>query len=140
MTGSKDGVIRIWDLAKKDRLGADWPILKNSVADIGVTTDKKSVIVIDSEGEVKVGDVAKREVVASVKAVTTGVNGLVVSPTSDKFATLSATGEVRVFDMKCKEIAKWQLPFAANGAAFTVDGKKLLTANADGTAFVLDVE
>jgi len=140
ITGSKDGVIRIWDVEKKDRIGADWPISKNSVADIGVTTDKKSVIVIDSEGEVKVGDVAKREAVATVKAVTTGVNGLIVSPTSDKFATLSATGEVRVFDMKCKEIAKWQLPFAANAAVFTIDGKKLLTANSDGTAFVLDVE
>ncbi len=140
VTGDKDGVIRIWDLAKKDRIGSDWPILKNSVADIAVTTDKKSVIVIDSEGEVKVGDLAKREVVGTVKAVTTGVNGLVVAPTSDKFATLSATGEVRVFDLKCKEIGKWQLPFAANAAAFTVDGKKLLTANSDGTAFVLDVE
>jgi len=140
VTGGKDGVIRIWDVEKKDRLGADWPILKNSVADIAVTTDKKNVIVIDSEGEVKVGDVAKREVVSSVKAVTTGVNGLVISPKSDRFATLSITGEVRVFDLKCKEIAKWQLPFAANAAAFTVDGKKLLTANADGTAFVLDVE
>ena len=140
VSGDKDGVIRIWDIEKKERLGADWPILKNGVADIGVTADKKSVIVIDSEGDVKVGDVAKREVVGAVKAVTTGVNGLIVSPTSDRFATLSATGEVRVFDMKCKEIAKWQLPFAANAAAFTVDGKKLLTANADGTAFVLDVE
>lgn len=140
VSGAKDGIIRIWDLEKKDRLGADWPILKNSVADIGVTADKMSVIVIDAEGEVKVGDVAKREVLGTVKAVTTGVNGLVVSPTSDKFATLSATGEVRVFDLKCKEIRKWQLPFAANAAAFTVDGKKLLTANADGTAFVLDVE
>ena len=140
VSGDKDGVLRIWDLAKQERLGADWPILKNSVADIGVTVDKKSVLVIDSEGEVKVADVAKREVIGTVKAVTTGVNGLVVSPTSDKFATLSATGEVRVFDLKCKEIAKWQLPFAPNAAAFTVDGKKLLTANADGTAFVLDVE
>ena len=140
VSGDKDGILRIWDLEKKERLGADWPILKNSVADIGVTADKKNVIVIDAEGEVKVGDVAKREVLGTVKAVTTGVNGLVVSPTSDKFATLSATGEVRVFDLKCKEIGKWQLPFAANAAAFTVDGKKLLTANADGTAFVLDVE
>ncbi len=140
VSGDKDGVIRIWDVEKKERLGADWPILKNSVADIGVTADKKSVVVIDAEGEVKVGDVAKREVVATVKAVTGGVNGLVVAPTSDKFATFGATGEVRVFDMKGQEIAKWRLPFAANAAAFTVDGKKLLTANADGTAFVLDLE
>lgn len=140
VSGDKDGIIRIWDLVKKDRIGADWPILKNSVADIGVTADKKLVIVIDSEGEVKVADVAKREVISTVRAITTGVNGLVVSPTSDKFATLSATREIRVFDLKCQEIAKWQLPFAANAAAFTVDGKKLLTANSDGTAFVLDLE
>ena len=140
VSGDKDGVIRIWDLEKKERIGADWPILKNSVADLGVTADKKTVIAIDAEGEVKVADIGKREVVGTVKALTGGVNGLVVSPTSDRFATLSATGEVRVFDMKCKEMAKGQLPFAANGAAFTADGKKLLTANADGTAFVLDLD
>jgi WD40 repeat protein len=140
VNGDKEGVIRIWDLLKKERLGADWPILKNAVADIGVTADKKYVIVIDAEGEVKVADVSKREVISSVRATTNGVNGLVVSPTSDKFATLSATREIRVFDLKCKEIAKWQLPFAANAAAFTVNGKKLLTANSDGTAFVLDLE
>ena len=41
--------------------------------------------------------------------------------------------------MKGKELRKWQLPFAANAATFTIDGKKLLTANADGTAFVLEM-
>ncbi len=140
VSGDKEGIIRIWDLLKKERLGADWPILKNAVADIGVTADKKYVIVIDAEGDVKIADVAKREVISTVRATTNGVNGLVVSPTSDKFATLSATREIRVFNLKCEEIAKWQLPFAANAAAFTADGKKLLTANSDGTAFVLDLD
>jgi WD40 repeat protein len=139
VTGSEDGIIRIWDLARKERLGGDWPILKNAIADIGFTPDRKFVVVIDDTGEVQVADVAKREKTASVKAVATGVNGVCVAPTGDKFATLSATGEVKVWDMTCKELRKWQLPFAANGAVFTIDGKKLLTANADGTAFVLEM-
>jgi len=139
VTGSEDGIIRIWDLAKKDRLGGDWPILKNAIADIGFTPDRKYVVVIDDSGEVKVADVAKREVTASVKAVSNGVNGVCVAPMGNKFATLSATGEVKAWDMNCKELRKWQLPFAANAAVFTIDGKKLLTANADGTAFVLEM-
>ncbi len=138
-TGDKDGIIRLWNLEKKDRLGGDWPILKNAIADIGFTPDRKFVVVIDDTGEVKVADVAKREVTATVKAVSTGVNGVCVAPTGNKFATLSATGEVKVWDMNCKELRKWQLPFAANAAVFTIDGKKLLTANADGTAYVLEI-
>ena len=60
---------------EKDRLGGDWPILKNAIFDIGFTPDRKYVVVIDESGEVKVADVAKREVTTTVQAVKGGVNG-----------------------------------------------------------------
>lgn len=139
--GTDGGIIQIWDLVKKERIKGDWPILKDAVADIGLTPDRKTVVVIDGAGTVKVGDVDKREVTASFKAIPDGieVKGLVVAPTADKFATLALTGEIKVWDMTGKELRTWKLPHAAEAAVFTVDGKRLLTANADGTAFVLDL-
>lgn len=141
VVGTKSGIIQIWDLAKKDRIKGDWPMLKDAVADIGVTPDRKTVVVIDASGVVKVGDADKREVTATVKAIPDGieVKGVIVSPTGDTFATLAGNGEIKVWDMKGKELRAWRLPHAAEAAVFTIDGKRLLTANIDGTAFVLDL-
>lgn len=140
--GGKDGVISIWDVSKKERIGGDWPILGKGamVLDIGVTPDRKTVVVIDDTGEVKVGDTDKREVKASVKAVTGEVRGVIVAPTGDTFATLSGDGTVKAWDMNCKEVRTWKLPYTPTCAVFTADGKKLITGNQDGTAFVLEVK
>lgn len=139
VTGGRDGVIRIWDLAKKERIGGDWPLLKNPVFDIALTPDRKRVVVIDDQGEVRVADTEKREVLAKVKAVTAEVKGVVVSPTADKFATLSSDGEVKAWDMACKEVRAWKFPHAPAAAVFTADGKRLIIGNQDGTAFVLEL-
>lgn len=140
--GGKDGVISIWDVAKKERIGGDWPILGKgaAVTDMGVTPDRKTVVVIDDTGEVKVGDTEKREVKASVRAVTGEVRGVIVSPTGDTFATLSGDGTVKAWGMDCKEVRTWKLPYTPTCAVFTADGKKLITGNQDGTAFVLEVK
>ena len=138
--GTDGGIIQIWDLVKKERIKGDWPILKDAVADIGLTPDRKTVVVIDGAGTVKVGDIDKREVTATVNAIAGAeVKGVIVAPTGDKFATLAGNGEIKAWDMKGKELRTWKLPYAAEAAVFTVDGKRLLTANADGTAFVLDL-
>ena len=139
--GGKDGVISIWDVAKKERIGGDWPILGKGAAvmDIGLTPDRKRVVVIDEAGEVKVGDTDKREVTASVKAVTGEVRGVIVAPTADKFATLAGDGTVKAWDMNCKEVRTWKLPHTPTCAVFTADGKRLITGNQDGTAFVLEL-
>ena len=137
--GAKDGSVRVWNLPRKDRIGDDWPILVKRVADIGLTPDKQTLLVIDEDGLVKVGDLGRREVTHSVKALAGEVNGLVVSPTGDRFAALGTDGVVKAFDLKAKELRSWALPVPANGAAFTPDGKKLVTANADGTLYVLEL-
>jgi WD40 repeat protein len=138
--GGADGVISIWDLTKKERIGGEWPILKKvRVADMGVTPDRLKVVVIDDNGEVSVGDTTKREVTAKVKAVDGEVRGVVVAPTADRFATLSGDGTVKAWGMDCKELRTWKLPHAPTCAVFTADGKRLITGNQDGTAFVLEL-
>ncbi len=138
-TGGEDGVVRLWDLTTKDRVGADWPLFTTDVADLALTPDKKTLVAIDIRGTVLVADVAKRAAGEAIKAVAAGVAGITVSPTGDKFATLALDGEVKVWDMSGKELRSWKLSSPPGAAAFTPDGKKLVTGNADGTAFVLDV-
>ncbi len=139
VTGGQDGVVRLWDLGKKDRLGGDWPLFVKAVADLALTPDKKTLVAIDVGGTVKIADVGKREATQTVKAVAGTVAGVVVSPTGDKFATLSADGEVKAWDLKGAELRSWKLPTPPAAAAFTPDGKKLVTGNADGTAYVLEL-
>jgi WD40 repeat protein len=143
--GDKDGTVRIWDLAKKERIGGDWPLFARSFADLGVTADKKYLVGADDEGTIKVAEIEKRNVVASGPAHKSGVRAVVVSPTGTTFLTISNDRELKVWsltdfkDKKVTELRSWLMPVTVNGAAYTPDGKSVVTANADGTAYVLEL-
>lgn len=140
VAGDDSGTVRVWDLAKKDRVGADWPLFANSFADIGLTADKKYLVGIDVKGEVKVGDIAKREVIGKAAAHAGGVRGLLVSPAGDTFLTIGADREVKAWSLRAvKELRSWRMPVAVNAAAYSPDGRRVVTANADGTAYVLEL-
>lgn len=139
ITGGTDGTLRIWDLQKKERLGNDWPLFAKAVADVGLTPDKKTLVAIDVDGTVKVTDLATRTVQQTIAAVPDGVNALSVARTGDKFATLSVEGIVKVWSLDGKELRVWKLPTVANAASFTPDGRALITANRDGTLYVLEL-
>ena len=140
VAGDEQGVVRIWDLAKKERVRDDWPLFAGAFADVGLTPDKKYVVGIAKGGEVKVGDVAKREIVGKAAAHAGGVRGLLVSPAGDTFLTIGADREVKAWSVRTvRELRSWKLPAAVNGAAYAPDGRRVVTANADGTAYVLEL-
>ena len=89
--------------------------------------------------------VAKRATIApAIAAHKAGVRGLLVSPKGDAFITIGTDREVKAWSLKDpaapKEVRSWKLPVSVNGAAYSPDGKSLVTANADGTAYVLELE
>ena len=145
VAGDKTGTVRVWDLAKKERIGGDWPLFAREFADLGVTADKKYLVAADDEGTVKVAEIAKRNVVAAGRAHKSGVRALLVSPTGKTFFTVSNDRELKAWsltDLKAEaltEVRSWTVPVTVNGAAYTPDGKSVVTANADGTAYVLDL-
>ncbi len=136
------GSLRLWDLATQKQLGGDWPVFAEAVADVGLSADKKLLVAADATGQVKVADVAKRAVLATVAAHPTGVRCLVVSPKGDSFVTVGADREVKAWPLgagvaELKPTRAWALPVDVTAAAYTPDGRSLVTANADGTAYVL---
>ncbi len=139
IAGGDDGVARIWNLQTKDRVGGDWPISTHKLVDLAVTTDNKMLITIDSRGDVKVADIAKRAAGETIHAVKGTVAGLVVSPTNDKFATLAVEGDVKAWSLTGQELRTWKLNTSPATAVFTPDGKKLIVGNKDGSVFVLDL-
>jgi WD40 repeat protein len=145
IAGDDQGTLRIWDLAKKDRLGADWPLFVNPLADLGLTADKKTLVAVDEQGKIKVADVAKREALPEFTAHAAGVRALVVAPTGSSFVTVGRDHEVKAWSLDPatlkdpKPLRSWKLPVPVNGLVYTPDGKFVVTANADGTAYVLEL-
>ncbi len=146
VAGDETGTIRIWDLSKKDeRIGADWPLLVNPFVDLGITADKKTLVAADNKGLVYVAGVEKRETLAKFTPHKDGVRTLLVSPTGTTFLTVSNDREVKAWSLAAgdlkepKAIRTWELPVGVNGVAYTPDGKQVVTANADGTAYVLEL-
>jgi len=150
VAGDEAGTVRIWDLAKKERIGGDWNLFAKNFADIGITPDKKYLVAADEDGTVKVAEVGEkmemRNVLVSGKTHKSGVRVLYVSPTGTTFLTVSNDREVKLWSLadlkdakELKELRSWTLPVTINGAAYTPDGKSVVTANADGTAYVLEL-
>jgi WD40 repeat protein len=140
--GDKTGTVRLWDLAEKKQVGGDWPLFAEAVADLGLTPDKKLLVAADAKGQVKVADVARRAVFVSAAAHPAGVVGVVVSPKGDSFLTVGADHEVKAWPLAAtltalKPTRVWALPVGVTAAAYAPDGRTVVTANADGTAYVL---
>ncbi len=143
IAGDKSGTARVWDLETKERVGGDWPLFQRSFADLGVTPDRKYLIAADDEGTIKVAEIAQRNTVVSGKAHAAGVRAVVVSPTGTTFLTISNDRELKVWSLtdlkELKELRSWAVPVTVIGAVYAPDGRSVVTANADGTAYVLEL-
>ena len=90
-------------------------------------------------------DIAKRDVLAEGKAHKGGVAGCSSRRPATTFLTIGNDREVKAWSLtdfkekKPTELRSWEMPVAVNGAAYTPDGKRAVTANADGTAYVLEL-
>lgn len=93
-------------------------------------------------GEIQVWDVAKRELVRSIKASNDSFFGATLSPDKLRVAAGCADKLVRVFTladsreiMRCDNHLDWVF-----GAAFTNDGQRLATVSRDKAAKLIDIK
>lgn len=131
--------VMVIDLTARKTIGGDWPLYDGSPVDIALTADKSTAICIDDAGQIKIAKIESRTVTAKAKAHPKGCNGIILARTGDRFATLGVDGEVKAWDLNAKELRTWTLPVEVKAAAFTPDGRSIVTANGDGSAYVLAV-
>ena len=115
---------------------------------LGITPDKRILVAADAKGLVKIANIAdhkQREVVGSVVAHPGGIRSVLVSPTGSSFLTVGTDNEIKVWSLAPaaskdpKATRSWKLPVGVNGVAYMPDGTHAVTANADGTAYVLEL-
>ncbi|MBX9680534.1 MAG: hypothetical protein K2X38_17390 [Gemmataceae bacterium] len=149
-TGGANGVVRVWNLEKKQQLpGGDWTFFEKDlgVADLGLTPDGKTIVVTSDKGDVKIADVAKREVKKELKASDSRILACVISPDGKRFVTVDGANMIKLWELETgRELRSWNLaPLSPEkgtyviAIAFSPDGKHVATANANTTAFVLDL-
>lgn len=145
IVGDDKGNVVFWDMKGKKTIGDEWPLSPNPFVDIGITADKKYLVAADEKGELRIADIAKRHVVATLNPHSGGIRAIAVSPTGSTFITMNNDRELKAWsfnslkDKEPKAIRTWTLPVTVNGLAYTPDGKQLVTGNADGTAYLLQL-
>jgi WD40 repeat protein len=136
--GFKDGSVQLWSLKDNARVGGDWAAFSKDLGDVAVTPDKKKVIAADADCNVKVYDIATKQVIKTFQAHQGALNGIMVGPDGTRFASISDNGEVKLWETDTgKELRSWTLPTPVRNIAFSADGKRLITANGDTTLYVL---
>jgi WD40 repeat protein len=158
--GGKDGSIRLWDTTKKAAVpGSDFPAHQEKIVDLLLIADKaalKTLITTDAKGNVSVWDLAtlvpvkggvQPKPVKTWQAHQESIVAFAISPDGKYIATAGQDNVVKVWETQTgTEARKWDfhLPKMANHSfirnlAFTPDSKQLATANADTTAYLLQM-
>jgi WD40 repeat protein len=151
-TGGVDGTVRIWEVAKKERLpGGDLAAHQDAIFDLIFTPDKKFLITIGNDGQVKVWDISKRTVAKleptrTLPARKPGVIAFAMSSDAKRFVTAGADNKVILWDAASgKELRTWDYHAPPGykkpllrSLAFTPDGKYVVTANVNTTLFLLE--
>ncbi len=136
--GALDGSVRIWNLVKKERLGADRPTHAKRLADVAITPDNKKLVTCDEEGEVKVWAIDGPEPLQTFRTAG-GAAGLAVGP-DGRIATYTGSGTIELWDLATgKSSRRWDLRCRVNTVTFFPDGKHIATANDNGTVYLLDL-
>jgi WD40 repeat protein len=150
-TGAADGSVRVWKLGENQAEmlpGGDWMLFdaKTGTADIALTPDGTKLVATSDKGVVKIGSVARREVLKTIDAHPgQRIIACIVSPDGKRFATVGGDNVVKVWDLDAgRELRRWDLAAAGTGmqlfgVAFTPDSRQLVTANANTTLYVLDL-
>jgi WD40 repeat protein len=147
-----DGSVRVY-LVNNNQMeiqpGGDWFTFKINVkaTSAAFTTDGKTIAAGNEKGEIKIADVAQRNVLHTLEGHKSKVRTLVFSPDGKLLASSGDDNVIKLWDAKTgKMLRQWDIDvpiqFDRNFTpqmVFTPDSKSLITANANTTLYVLEL-
>jgi WD40 repeat protein len=138
-TSTNEGHVTVFDFETGNAVGTAWKLFDVPVGDVALSPDAATLYAVASDGAIVIVDVKSHEVKRRAKGPANGIDGLILAPAGDRFAILGRDRVAMAFTSDGESIKSVALPVSANGAAFSTDGKKLLTANADGSLCLIDL-
>ncbi len=158
VTASEDGTARIWDAATGEPIGAVLKGHKGDVFSAAFSPDGNRIVTASGDGTARIWDAATGE---PIGAPLTGhekeVNSAAFSRDGKRIVTASMDGTARIWDaetgqpigepLNVRGIANGLAPdtrrriiidYAVVSAAFSPDGKRIVTASDDNTARLWD--
>lgn len=147
-TGARDGTVRVYEIATKQlQPGGDWFLFERGVGVGAVALGEKVLVGGGDNGEVKIADAGKRQVMHAAKGHAQKVTCCALSADGRRAATAGLDSVVILWDTATgRELRRWDMrtPLEDRGGfvaqlAFAPDGRHLLTANANTTLYMLDL-
>jgi WD40 repeat protein len=145
--GGNDTTARVWDLAERSSIGVI-TAHRSGVTAIAFSPDGRSVITSGRDGNAYISQSIRGSTQASLLGHREPINAVAYTRDGRIVATASSDGTVRLWDARVaqsgglaeddvREIGSHQLPPNARrgpDVAFSPDGRRILSAGADGTA------
>jgi WD40 repeat protein len=151
------GNFHIWDVPSWQKL-REFDGHKMQVMSVVFSPDGKKIATASRDKTARIGDVESGKELHKLEEHTANINSVTFSPDGKKIATAGGDGTARIWDVDSgKELQvlekhemmqrvgmgamRWQLlPADVRSAVFSPDGTKVVTASADGTARIWDVD
>jgi WD40 repeat protein len=138
----RDQTVRVWDIAPTPaQVRGEFRLLKRSVSSLAIAADGRTVAVGTNAGTIKLADLSAGEPrdrgELTLPQSHGSVHALTFAPAGDVMAA-SYSDRLVVWDLTTLRVVRdWEMPGAVADLCFGPDGRHLITANGNGTIYVL---
>lgn len=139
-SSSRDGSVRLWD-----RSGRELRVLLAKNAGLLLSPrfdrDGRRLVTAHEDGAIRVWDTSSGELVAVLRGHDSTVATLAISPAGDLLASGGWDGAVMLWDLdRLTSLTRWRHAGRVNMVGFTPDGRAIVSASADRTLKVWQVD
>lgn len=141
LSGSDDGIIRIWDIKSKGELGT-FSEHSTSVRAIVLRQDNLTIISGDGKGVIKFWNWQNQRTIHNIKAHSLPINSLAISPDDSLIASAGDNQEIKLWNAKNGQALFTLREHSApiNSIAFSSDSKLLASGDDNGCIQIWDIE